>query len=239
MRIDQLLSQAGYGSRKEVKQCLKKKEVCCNGQRIKEGKFQVEVSEDVVTVDGTIVTYEKERYYLFYKPKHCITATKDAKHKTVLDYIAPQDRPNLFPVGRLDKDTTGLLLLTTDGPLAHDLLAPKKHVEKWYRAEVSGCVGEKEILAFAQGVCLNEKEVAQPAKLRCLEQGETRSLVEVGIVEGKFHQVKRMFHAVGMEVLSLHRYQMGPLLLDEHLQAGQYRPLTEKEKKQVLALKER
>lgn len=228
MRIDQLLSKVGYGSRKEVKQLLKKEEICCNGKRIKDGKYQVDPEQQIITVNQEKIQYQKYRYYLLNKPKGCVSATEDAQHRTVLSYLKKEDQKEVFPVGRLDKDTTGLLLLTNNGELSHELLAPKKHVDKLYWAKIDGPVTREAQEAFAKGIFLNEKEQAKPAKLNPLTQKE-EEWAEVTISEGKFHQVKRMFHAVGREVLALERRSMGPLQLPNDLAQGEYRPLTKEE----------
>jgi 16S rRNA pseudouridine516 synthase len=172
-------------------------------------------------------------YYLFYKPAGCVTATEDHMHKTVMDYLTDTVRSDLFPVGRLDIDTEGLLLITNDGALAHDLLSPAKHVEKTYYAVIDGVVTEKDVNSFENGVDIGEEKLTKPGKLRILKS-EPESEIELTITEGRFHQVKRMFETVGKKVLYLKRISMGPLQLTDDLKPGEYRPLTEEE---ITALK--
>ena len=163
----------------------------------------------------------------------CVTATEDQLHKTVMDYLTDTVRSDLFPVGRLDIDTEGLLLITNDGALAHDLLSPAKHVEKTYYAVIDGVVTEKDVNSFENGVDIGEEKLTKPGKLRILKS-EPESEIELTITEGRFHQVKRMFEAVGKKVLYLKRISMGPLQLTDDLKPGEYRPLTEEE---ITALK--
>lgn len=172
---------------------------------------------------------------MLHKPAGVISATEDSKEKTVLDLIETKKRKDLFPVGRLDKDTEGLLLITNDGELAHRLLSPKKHVEKVYYAKIQGIVTEEDILAFAEGVDIQEAQLTRPALLKILKAGDISEIL-LTICEGKFHQVKRMFEAVGKQVLYLKRLEMGPLKLDDTLKPGEYRELTEKEKEVLCSL---
>ena len=169
---------------------------------------------------------------MLHKPAGVISATTDAKDKTVIDLIESKKRKDLFPVGRLDKDTEGLLLITNDGELAHRLLSPKKHVDKVYFAKVKGVVTEEDQRIFAEGVSLGKGEMAKPSRLEILVSDEI-SEIRLTIQEGKFHQVKRMFLSVGKEVIYLKRLSMGTLQLDENLALGEYRPLTEEELKQL------
>lgn len=169
---------------------------------------------------------------MLHKPAGVISATKDDRDKTVLDLITDKKRNDLFPVGRLDKDTEGLLLITNDGELAHRLLSPKKHVDKVYYAKVQGKVDESDVKAFADGVDIGDDTPVKNADLRILKSGE-ESEIELTITEGRFHQVKRMFHAVGKEVIYLKRLSMGSLALDKTLTKGEYRSLTEEEIKKL------
>ena len=229
MRIDKFLSNMGFGSRKEVKVLLKSKAVEVNGTVVKDPKIHVNEEADVVSVEGDPVEYTKFIYLLMNKPQGVISATEDKYDRTVVDLLDEEDRHfEPFPVGRLDKDTEGLLLLTNDGKLAHELLSPKKHVEKTYFAKVNGQVTEEDGESFQKGVMLDDGYVTKPAKLKILESGPV-SEIELTITEGKFHQVKRMFQSVGKEVVYLQRLSMGPLQLDRNLKLGQYRPLTEEE----------
>ena len=231
MRLDKFLAECNQGTRSEVKVLLKSKRVTVNGVTENSGKRQINEVSDVVCLDEKKLTYQSFAYYMLNKPKDVITATEDSVQKTVLDLIDKKDRiKGLFPVGRLDKDTTGLVLLTNDGALAHNLLAPKKHVDKVYYAKIAGMVTEEDVERFAQGIDIgtDEEEMTRPAKLDILKSGE-ESEIRLTIHEGKFHQVKRMFLAVGKEVTYLKRERMGTLCLDEKLKSGEYRLLTEEE----------
>lgn len=229
MRLDKLLANMGYGSRKEVKKLLKDKSVRVNGEVVKDAAMKVDPDEQEVTVFGERVFYTEFIYLMMHKPPGVISATEDTREQTVidlLDSLAQHFQP--FPVGRLDKDTEGLLLITNDGNLAHNLLSPKKHVPKTYYATIDGVVTEADIEAFRQGVELDDGYVTKPGELVILKSGDT-SEIELTIQEGKFHQVKRMFEAVGKKVTYLKRLSMGPLVLDEELELGDYRELTEEE----------
>ncbi|MFL2104409.1 pseudouridine synthase [Desemzia sp. FAM 23991] len=232
MRLDKLLSHSGFGTRKEVKNLLKKKVVTVNGTFQKDGKVQVSPETDLIEVFGEKVEYQEFVYFMLHKPKGVISATTDNLHETVIDLLQPQDQlQEPFPVGRLDIDTEGLLLLTNDGNLAHELLSPKKHVNKVYQAEIKGIVIEKDAAAFLKGVTLEDGYNCKPAELVIHETDGAKgtSKIEVTIHEGKFHQVKRMFESVDKEVTYLKRLSMGPLYLDENLQLGEYRTLTQDE----------
>lgn len=234
MRLDKWISNAGVGSRKEVKQLLKDRHVHVNGQIEKSASFQVDPDKDVVELKGRPVYYQEFVYYMLNKPPGVITATEDSKHETVLNLMDEKDRmKGLYPVGRLDKDTEGLLLLTNDGPLGHRLLSPKHHVDKTYEAIINGPITTSIFEAFDNGIKLVGDGVTLPAKLKVLREGKEPK-VEIVITEGKFHQIKRMFHAVEREVLFLKRTKMGPLSLDPLLQIGHYRPLTEEEQEEIL-----
>ncbi|UTI42180.1 pseudouridine synthase [Niallia sp. RD1] len=229
MRIDKMLANLGYGSRKEVKILLKNKAVKVNDEVIKDAKFQVDPEKDEVSLYNEIIEYKEFIYLMMNKPPGLISATEDTREETVIDILQIEDSVyNPFPVGRLDKDTEGLLLLTNDGKLAHQLLSPKKHVPKTYFAVIRGEVGEGDIAAFKKGVVLDDGYLTKPGDLVILKAGET-SDIELTISEGKFHQVKRMFESVGKKVIYLKRISMGPLELDESLELGEYRELTEEE----------
>ena len=222
MRLDKFLADMGLGSRKEVKGLIKKGTIEVNGQVVKSDKAQVNEFEDAVTYLGEIITYQKDFYYILHKPAGVISATQDNHDQTVIDLLEDQDyREDLFPVGRLDKDTEGLLILTNDGVFAHQLLSPKKHVEKEYLAEVSGIMTEEDIRLFA------ELQIDQ------VDQETETSIIRLILHEGKFHQVKRMVKAVGKEVLYLKRIRMGKFWLPKDLNKGQYRPMTKEELEQV------
>ncbi|MBM6616382.1 pseudouridine synthase [Bacillus suaedaesalsae] len=229
MRIDKLLANMGHGTRKEVKQLLKTGNVRIEDTVVKDPKTQVNPDTQVVTVHGEVVEYREFIYLMMNKPQGVISATEDHQDETVIDLLEQEDQLfEPFPVGRLDKDTEGLLLITNDGQLSHQLLSPKKHVPKTYFAHIRGEVTDEDVKAFAQGVELDDGYMTKPGKLTIIKAGET-SQIELIITEGKFHQVKRMFEAVGKKVTYLKRIKMGPLPLDETLELGEYRELTEEE----------
>lgn len=228
-RLDKVLANMGYGTRKEVKAITKSGEVTVNGIMIKDSSTHVDPDNDEIIIAGEKVNYRKYIYLMMHKPPGVISATEDKNLETVIDILEPEDVVfNPAPVGRLDKDTEGLLLITNDGELNHKLLSPKKHVPKKYYADIQGKVVEKDIEEFKNGVVLEDGYKTLPAELTILESGE-KSKIEVIIYEGKYHQVKRMFQSVGKEVIYLKRLEMGPLLLDEDLELGQYRELTDEE----------
>lgn len=235
MRLDKFLVENGLGSRSQVKELLKKGLVLVNGRAEKSPKTQINEMTDEVVVSGQKLTYEKFVYYLLNKPKGYISATEDERHKTVLDLLDETARQKeVFPVGRLDIDTHGLLLLTNNGKLAHAMLSPKKHVEKIYRAKVAGLMNQSDVERFARGIELKDF-TCHPAQLKIVELDEEKeiSLVEITLAEGKFHQVKRMVAACGKEVTDLQRLSMGPLQLDPELALGEWRRLTEEEMKSL------
>lgn len=232
LRIDKLLANTGFGSRKEVKKLLKTGAVQINDKIVKDPQTHLNPETDQVTVHGEIVEYKEFIYLMMNKPNGVISATEDQREETVIDLLEMEDQIfEPFPVGRLDKDTVGLLLLTNDGQLAHQLLSPKKHVPKTYYAKIEGIVIEDEIKAFKRGVTLDDGYMTKPAELVILSknEAENQSEIELTITEGKFHQVKRMFEAVGKKVTFLMRIKMGPLSLDESLKPGEYRELTDEE----------
>lgn len=229
MRLDKLLSNMGYGSRKDVKLLVKAKRVTVNNKVIKDSGLKIDPNLDVIMVDESRVEYKPFIYIMMNKPPGVISATEDRSDRTVIDLLSTKLRHyEPFPVGRLDKDTVGLLLITNDGKLAHQLLSPKKDIEKTYYARISGNVTDKDIEEFAKGVILEDGYQAKPAKLTILQSG-AESEIEVTITEGKYHQVKRMFEAVGKKVIYLKRLSMGELKLDESLKLGTYRELNESE----------
>lgn len=229
MRLDKLLSNMGFGSRKEVRQMLKKGAVKVNTEIVKDAAAHITIDKDEVTILGERVVYKEFIYLMMNKPQDVLSATEDSRDKTVVDLLDPEDRHfEPFPVGRLDKDTEGFLLLTNDGKLAHNLLSPKKGVPKTYYAHISGIVTEEDGKRFEEGVILDDGYETKPGKLRILKSADV-SEIELTITEGKFHQVKRMFEAVGKKVIYLKRLSMGPLSLDESLPLGEYRELTEEE----------
>lgn len=228
MRLDKYLADMGIGSRSEVKQFIKKSKVKVNNEVIRDPNSKIIVGEDQVQYNGIDVTYVHYEYYMLNKPAGVVSATEDKHQKTVIDLLTTSQRKDLFPVGRLDRDTEGLLLITNDGDLAHSLLSPKKHVDKTYYAKVEGLVTNEDVSAFAEGLQVDEEFKAMPAKLTIVNAGDISEILLV-IQEGKFHQVKRMFEAVGKKVIYLKRMTMGSLQLDESLQPGEYRELTQEE----------
>lgn len=228
LRLDKYLADMGLGTRSEVKQAVRKGRVQVNGQTVREPEYKTETETDQVWFNGQPAAYREYEYYMLNKPAGVISASEDPRERCVVDLIESRKRKDLFPVGRLDKDTEGLLLITNDGGLAHRLLSPKKHVDKVYYARVQGQVTQEDAELFRRGVDIGEKKQTLPAELRILNAGEI-SEIELTIREGKFHQVKRMFHAAGKEVLYLKRLQMGPLRLDESLKPGEYRTLNTQE----------
>ena len=224
MRIDKFLANMNVGSRKEVHQLIKKGIVAINGQTIKMPKEKV-AETDEVTVNGEKIVYQKYHYFLMNKPKGVLSATEDRSQRTVISLLNLKDQyQGIVPVGRLDKDTTGLLLLTNDGQLNHELLAPNKHVDKIYRAKIAGVADEDTVKTFASGMTLGDGTKLKPAKLTVLKQDTEHdsSEIEIKIREGKYHQIKRMFGAVGMKVVELERISMGNLKLPEDLKRGNY-----------------
>ena len=226
MRLDKYLADCGVGTRSEVKVYLKKGLVTLNGEKAVKGDLKITEGTDVVCFQGEQVQYQKNRNYMLNKPAGVVSAVTDNLHRTVIDLLDVVNKQNLFPVGRLDIDTEGLLLLTDDGPLSHELLSPKKHVDKTYYAVISGLVTEEDVIKFREGLSIGEKKNTLPGELVILKAGET-SEITLTIHEGKFHQVKRMFEAVGKKVTYLKRLSMGSLVLDEALAPGEYRELTE------------
>ncbi|MFR7591438.1 MAG: pseudouridine synthase [Longibaculum sp.] len=229
MRLDKLLAHSGFGTRKEVKELIKQGYVSVNGETIKKDKTQVDPTFDDIQVDGEKIIYEEYVYYMLNKPAGYVSATVDNVYPTVVELIDDYYRDDLFPVGRLDVDTEGLLLMTNDGVLAHQLLSPKKHCPKVYFAKINGVVDEDDIEKFKKGIMIDDDYQCQSAQLHIIETDEATSEITVEIYEGKFHQVKKMFLAIGKEVTYLKRIRMKNLELDESLALGEYRRLTNEE----------
>ncbi|WP_252314550.1 pseudouridine synthase [Sinobaca sp. H24] len=228
MRIDKLLAHTGYGTRKEVKKLVKQGAVEADGIKIKSFSAQVNPDKEVITVKGETVEYREFIYLMMNKPPGVISATEDDMHETVVNILELEDivrQP--FPVGRLDKDTEGLLILTNDGKFAHGITSPKKHVSKVYEAVLDQTVTEEDKKRFAEGIVLDDGYETKPARLEQIDS--EKMLVHITISEGKFHQVKRMCHAVGKEVLFLKRIQIGGIVLDPKLETGEYRDLRDEE----------
>lgn len=248
MRLDKYLADMGVGKRSDIKKNIHAGKVQVAGEIIKDPGFNIPEADAVSTGNaagnsagkpevlylGEPVQYEAFEYYMLNKPAGVISASEDKHQVTVLDLMKERKRSDLYPVGRLDKDTEGLLLITNDGELTHRLLSPKHHTDKVYFARVSGRVTANDVKRFRHGIRYDEDLTALPAVLTILSSGDV-SEVETTIQEGKFHQIKKMFLALGKEVLYLKRLSMGPVRLDETLAPGEYRRLTEAE---INALKE-
>ena len=229
MRLDKYLVEMNKGSRTQIKDAAKKGRIQVNGVPEKKTERKIDPETDEVTFDGQAVSYRALEYIMLYKPQGVISATEDKRHRTVIDLLSGENRSDLFPVGRLDIDTEGLLLLTNDGDLTHRLLAPGKHVDKVYFARIEGKLPETAVEQMAAGLTLTDGTPVMPGKLEILKQWEKGAEILLTIQEGKFHQVKRMFEALGCQVVFLKRLSMGSLKLDPELKPGEYRPLTEEE----------
>lgn len=225
IRLDKFLVEMNRGSRSQIKEAAKKGRILVNGAVEKKTEKKIEPGVDQVMFDGVPVLYRTCEYLMMNKPQGVVSATEDNLHKTVIDLLSGDNRSDLFPVGRLDIDTEGLLLLTNDGDLAHRLLAPKKHVDKQYYAKIEGKLPKDCVEQMAAGLTLSDGTEVKPARLELLAETE----VCLTIQEGKFHQVKRMFEALDCKVTYLKRLSMGTLALDETLKPGEYRPLTPQE----------
>ncbi|MBR4026902.1 MAG: rRNA pseudouridine synthase [Lachnospiraceae bacterium] len=241
LRIDKYLADCGLGTRSEVKNYIKKKFVTVNGNIVSKPDVKIDETKDIICCKGEKVIYEKYVYYLFHKPSGCVTAKQDNLHKTVMDYFPKTIEKDIAPVGRLDLDTEGLLLLTNDGALTHHLLSPTHHVEKTYFAILDKEVPKEAIALFEKGVDIGDDKLTLPAKLTIFPPKKVQSsqntekekyTSELTISEGRFHQVKRMFLAVGCTVLYLKRISMGNLTLGD-LEVGEYRKLSLEEIQQL------
>lgn len=235
IRIDKMISNVGLGSRKQIKQDAKKGNIKVNDIIVKDSSKIIETEKDEVKYKGEKVKYVQYIYLMMNKPQGVVSATEDNYDKTVVDLLENKDKfYEPFPVGRLDKDTEGLLLITNDGQLTHNLLSPRKHVDKTYYVELAEEVTEEDVNEFAEGIILAEENYKTlPAVLEIIESGYP-SKCHVTIKEGKFHQIKRMFIAINNEVTYLKRISMGNLKLDETLKLGEYRHLTEEELKLLM-----
>ena len=228
IRLDKYLADMQIGTRSEVKKLIRAGKVQVGGHICKNADEKFDPEQTEVMVEHVLVGYVAYEYFMLNKPKGCVSATEDNRYPTVLDYISQHKRKDLFPVGRLDLDTEGLLLITNDGALAHELLSPAKHIPKTYEAKIDGIVTQADVELFAQGMDSGEKKFTKPAELVILK-ANVISHVQITIYEGKFHQIKRMFEAIDKPVLELKRISMGKLALDEQLAPGEYRSLTEEE----------
>ncbi len=233
MRLDKFISNMGVGTRTEVKKMILKGKVLVNDETIKKIGFSINPDADEISVDGEIITYQKQLYIVMNKPVDVISATDDYRHETVIDLVRETyGNRKLFPVGRLDIDTEGMIFITDDGAWSHDLMNPKKHVGKKYYAKVDGKVTEKHVKLFKSGLTLEDETVIRPSILEILVSDDL-SEIELTLEEGKYHQVKRMFEHVDMEVVYLKRFQIGGLKLDEDIALGDYRELTEEELEKI------
>lgn len=226
MRLDRYLHLSGLGSRKEVKSFIKQKRVMVNDQLVLSSKLHIN-EQDTIKFNGKTVRYQPFVYYMLNKPAGCLSASRDPFELTVIDLIDDY-HDNLFPVGRLDKDTTGLILISNNGKLAHALLSPRHHVKKIYEAYISGKITHEDIKAFREGIKLKDFKTL-PGDIEVLEEFEDKSYVRITIMEGKYHQIKRMISSRGKQVLQLKRISMGPLILDDALKEGDYRSLSQEE----------
>lgn len=229
-RLDKVISNLGYGSRKEVKALCKKGFVEVDGIVVKDSSINIDPEKSIISINGEELRYRKYIYLMMNKPDGVISATYDNREETVIDLLEVEHQVfEPFPVGRLDKDTVGLLLLTNDGELNHRLISPKWHVDKVYFAKIDKKVNEEDIEAFRKGIKLDDGYVCKEGKLEILSASDEGSEVRVTIQEGKYHQVKRMFEALDKKVVYLQRIEFGGLILDEELEEGEYRELTEEE----------
>jgi len=234
MRLDKLLNECGYGSRGQVKKLIRSKQVSIDGEIVLADNHNVDPQLQTVIVSGETLTQHTNVYYMLHKPAGVVTAVSDEGNPTVIDLIDPSDRrPGLYPVGRLDKDTEGLLLITDNGQLGYQLLLPHKKVTKRYEVVVNELVTAADQEAFAEGIVFHGGTTCKPAYLTILSHGDDESRVLLDISEGKFHQVKKMFLSVGKKVTYLKRLTMGPIELDESIPLGSYRPLNEAELEQL------
>ena len=225
-RLDKILSDAGVAGRKEIKDMVRAGRVTVNDVTVKKPDVKVDETSDQIKVDGVLVDTEEFVYFMLHKPAGVVTATEDRGQKTVLDLFPDElQRRGLFPVGRLDKDTTGLLILTNDGDYAHQVISPKSHVDKRYQAVTDGIAEESDVIAFAEGIVLRDGTECLPAKLEVTGT----PICYVTLLEGKYHQVKRMLASRGKPVLQLHRCSIGRLLLDEQLKPGEFRRMSREE----------
>lgn len=234
MRIDKYLCEMGTGSRKEIKKFIKEKKVSVNGKCVLKADFCVDENKDEVIFDGRRVWYKKYIYLMLNKPAGYLSATEDKKLPTVSELIDEKyAHYNAFCAGRLDIDTTGFLLLTNDGAFAHHIISPRHHIEKRYFAKINAPADESDVCKMREGVVLDDGYKCMSAKLEIINSSPEGSEIYLTIQEGKFHQVKRMFEAVGKKVLSLKRVEIGGVLLDESLKPGQMRELTKEEAKRL------
>lgn len=232
IRLDKFLADMSVGTRSQVKTIIGKGRIKVNGTVVKDSAFKIDTAKDSVVLDEKKIYYKSYEYYMLNKPAGVISATIDESQKTVLELITEKSRKDLFPVGRLDKDTEGLLLITNNGELSHRLLSPGMHVDKTYYVETDKAIDKNGVYNLENGIDIGEDKLTMPARLKILSTGNKNAYL-LTICEGKFHQVKRMFQAAGANVIYLKRLSMGKLKLDEKLKPGEYRTLTEEEIKSL------
>lgn len=233
MRLDKYLTTIGIGSRSQSKQLIKEGKIKVNNEIINKPEFHVDENKDVVSFDDVNLEYHRFYYYMLNKPAGVISATEDFQCKTVMDIMDVTPKNGLFPVGRLDKDTEGLLLITNDGELSHCLLSPSKHVDKTYFVKTDGVIKQEYVPFFKEGLDIGEKKKTKSSNLYIINENSAY----ITITEGKYHQVKRMFKHFKLNVIYLKRIYMGPLKLDENLTVGEYRLLYDNEIKELLKYK--
>ena len=224
IRLDKYLADSGFGTRSNVKLLVRSGSVLVNNKIVKDAGIKINTETDEVIVKGEKVCFEEFEYYMLNKPAGVITATRDKNDRTVVELIKSSKRRDLFPVGRLDKDTEGLLLITNDGPLCHDLLSPKKHVDKTYIVVSDKALSDKDIALMEEGIDIGDEKPCLPAKLESISFDQEPAYT-ITIHEGRFHQIKRMFEACGSRVLYLKRISMGKLKLDDNLAPGEYKKI--------------
>ncbi len=232
-RLDKILASQGTLSRRDVKEIMKKGRVSVNGTVVRDSSFKVDISKDEVCLDGEKIILKKHIYIMMNKPQGVVSASEGEKEETVVDLV-PEEfyRKGLFPAGRLDKDTTGFVLITDDGDFAHKILSPKNHIFKTYLARLDHKLSDADIKMLENGITLGDGTILKEAKLEIVEQSDT-PLVKIMICEGKYHQVKRMFAAAGNKVVTLHRSKMGGLELDSALNPGECREITPEELQKI------
>ena len=234
IRLDKYLADSGIGTRSEVKKIVKAGRIKIDNIIVKDADYKFDENSATVLLDNQPVFYEEYLYFMLNKPAGCVSATKDKLSDTVISFLEGENVRDLFPVGRLDKDTEGLLLITNDGKLAHELLSPKKHVDKVYYATVSRKLSDEDMKRFSEGLDIGDEKMTLPAQIELIDEESIK--YKVVLREGRFHQVKRMFEALDSTVTYLKRMSMGSLILDENLEPGEYRRLTDKE---ILDIKNR
>lgn len=227
-RLDKILSNLGYGTRKQVKALVKEGHIKIDGVSVRDSSVKIDTDNNKIEIDDRIVDYKKHVYIMMNKPDGVVSATYDNYDETVIDLLEAEHRAfDPFPVGRLDKDTVGLLLITDDGEINHRMISPKWHIDKMYYAEIDKILTDRDIEEFEKGIVLDDGYKCMPAKLEIIKADKDGSMANVTVQEGKFHQVKRMFESLGKNVVYLKRIKFGPLQLDDNLKEGSYRELSE------------